>query len=85
MGANAGGKRSRAPSRSPSSGQVSCSAELVGLLMLLVQELMEQNANLKRLAESNEALTDAILQGEDDDPIDPAMDDRSMSPHPSTR
>lgn len=52
--------------------------------MLLVQEMREQNANLKRLAESNEALTEAILAGEEEQEPDP-LEDRPMTPHPSKR
>lgn len=45
--------------------------------------MREQTAAVHRLAESNEALIEAIAQGEPDEP-DP-LEDRPMTPHPSTR
>lgn len=49
-----------------------------------MQEMREQTAAVLRLAESNQALIEAIAEGEDDEEPDP-LEDRPMTPHPSQR
>lgn len=72
---------SSAGSRSRARGQTSSSAELPDLLLMLVRGLKEQTEAIHRLAASNEALVQAMLESEPEpDPDAEPTNDLSGKP-----